>query len=117
MIRRPPRSTLFPYTTLFRSGWTASLDDLRAILALARARGLWIVADEIYARFAYDPSLTIEGRTPSFRDVMDEGDRILFVQTFSRNWAMTGWRIGWLEAPRALGHTIETLIPYSTSGV
>src|SRR5258708_16208479 len=21
MIRRPPRSTLFPYTTLFRSGW------------------------------------------------------------------------------------------------
>src|SRR2546430_16725936 len=30
MIRRPPRSTLFPYTTLFRSG----VDDLRALLAL-----------------------------------------------------------------------------------
>jgi aspartate/methionine/tyrosine aminotransferase len=99
------------------TGWTASLDDLRAILALARARGLWVVADEIYARFAYDPALTVDGRTPSFRDVMDEGDRVLFVQTFSKNWAMTGWRIGWLEAPRALGQTIENLIQYSTSGV
>src|SRR3712207_8996160 len=27
MIRRPPRSTLFPYTTLFRSG----VDDQRAV--------------------------------------------------------------------------------------
>src|SRR3712207_6944829 len=26
MIRRPPRSTLFPYTTLFRSGLSASTD-------------------------------------------------------------------------------------------
>ena len=43
------------------------------------------------------------GRTPSFHDVMDDDDRVLFVQTFSKNWAMTGWRIGWLEAPPALG--------------
>jgi aspartate/methionine/tyrosine aminotransferase len=72
---------------------------------------------EIYARFAYDPRRAIDGRAPSFRDVMEEGDRVLFVQTFSKNWAMTGWRIGWLEAPRALGQTIENLIQYSTSGV
>jgi aspartate/methionine/tyrosine aminotransferase len=78
---------------------------------------LWIIADEIYARFVYDPAVTIEGRTPSFRDVMAEDDRVLFVQTFSKNWAMTGWRIGWLEAPAALGSTIENLIQYSTSGV
>jgi aspartate/methionine/tyrosine aminotransferase len=99
------------------TGWTASLDDLREILALARGRGLWIVADEIYARFAYDSEAAIDGRTPSFRDVMDEDDRILFVQTFSKNWAMTGWRIGWLEAPRQLGQVVENQIQYSTSGV
>src|SRR2546426_3701250 len=29
MIRRPPRSTLFPYTTLFRSGWVTQLDEYR----------------------------------------------------------------------------------------
>jgi aspartate/methionine/tyrosine aminotransferase len=41
----------------------------------------------------------------------------MFVQTFSKNWAMTGWRIGWLEAPPALGQVIENLVQYSTSGV
>jgi aspartate/methionine/tyrosine aminotransferase len=48
---------------------------------------------------------------------MDEEDRILFVQTFSKCWAMTGWRIGWLEAPAHLGPVIENLVQYSTSGV
>ena len=99
------------------TGWTASRDELREILDLARKNRLWIIADEIYGRFAFDPALTLEGRTPSFRDVMTGEDRVLFVQTFSKNWAMTGWRIGWLEAPAALGDVIENLIQYSTSGV
>jgi aspartate/methionine/tyrosine aminotransferase len=94
------------------TGWTATRDELSAILALARRHGLWIVADEIYGRFVYDGSQ----RAPSFHDVMEPDDRILFVQTFSKNWAMTGWRIGWLEAPPALGQVIENLIQYSTSG-
>jgi aspartate/methionine/tyrosine aminotransferase len=99
------------------TGWTARLDELRDILALARRHGLWIIADEIYARFVYEPSFAVNGRAPSFHDIMEEDDRILFVQTFSKNWAMTGWRIGWLEAPPTLGQTIENLIQYSTSGV
>lgn len=98
------------------TGWTASHDDLRAVLDMARRHGLWIVADEIYSRFVHDPALTIEGRTPSFRDVMEPEDRILFIQTFSKNWAMTGWRLGWLEAPPALGQVIENLVQYQTSG-
>ncbi len=99
------------------TGWTASQDELGQILALARRHGLWIIADEIYARFAFDPDLAQGGRTPSFRDEMDPDDRVLFVQTFSKNWAMTGWRMGWLEAPPALGSVIESLIQYSTTGV
>lgn len=94
------------------SGWVASAEDLRRILALARRHGLWIVAYEICGR------LTLEGdRAPSFRDVMDDDDRVMFVQSFSKNWAMSGWRLGWLEAPPELGQTIENLIEYSTSGV
>src|SRR3712207_8297839 len=34
MIRRPPRSTLFPYTTLFRSEGTDTLDTLQALYGL-----------------------------------------------------------------------------------
>ena len=62
-------------------------------------------------------STTPAPRSPSFYDVAEDDDRILFVNTFSKNWAMTGWRIGWLSAPPALGQMIENLIQYSTSGV
>ena len=100
------------------TGWTASRADLEGVLMLARQHGLWIVADEIYGRFIYDEKLAVGGaRAPSFRDVMEADDRVLFVQTFSKNWAMTGWRLGWLEAPSALGQVIENLIQYSTSGI
>jgi aspartate/methionine/tyrosine aminotransferase len=98
------------------TGWTASYADLKAILDLARRHGLWIIADEIYSRFVYDPALTVDGRSPSFRDVMAPEDRILFIQTFSKNWAMTGWRLGWLEASPALGQIIENLVQYQSSG-
>ncbi len=95
------------------TGWTATLEELQTILDLARKHGLWIVADEIYGRFVYDGA----ARAPSFHDIMDEDDRIMFVQTCSKNWAMTGWRIGWLECNAAFGSTVESLLQYSSSGV
>ena len=94
------------------TGWTATLEELSDILDLARARGLWIIADEIYGRFHYPGSLA-----PSLQTLRRPDDRILFCQTFSKCWAMTGWRIGWLQAPPELGQTIENLIQYNTSGV
>jgi aspartate/methionine/tyrosine aminotransferase len=94
------------------TGFTATRAELIAILDLSRRHGLWIVADEIYGRLVYQGE-----RAPSFHDVMSPDDRILFLQTLSKNWAMTGWRIGWLEAPPALGPMIENAIQYTTSGV
>lgn len=94
------------------TGWMATHEDIEALLALARKHDLWIIADEIYGRFIYDG-----GRAPSFHDVMEPTDRVLFLQTLSKNWAMTGWRVGWLEAPPELGSIIENLVQYSTSGV
>jgi aspartate/methionine/tyrosine aminotransferase len=95
------------------TGWTAGRDELAALLALARRHGLWIIADETYARFWYEDG----SRAASFYDVMENEDRVLFVNTFSKNWAMTGWRMGWIAAHPALGQKIENLIQYSTSGV
>jgi aspartate/methionine/tyrosine aminotransferase len=109
----PKTRALFVVSPSNPTGWTATLEDLNALLALARRHGLWIIADETYARFWYG-----EGpRAPSFFDVMDAEDRILFVNTFSKNWAMTGWRIGWIAAHPALGQVIENMIQYATSGV
>jgi aspartate/methionine/tyrosine aminotransferase len=109
----PKTHAIFVNTPGNPTGWTATHEELRALLALARKHGLWIVADEVYGRFYYGDA----PRAPSFRDVMEPDDRILFVNTFSKNWAMTGWRIGWIEADPSLGQVIENLIQASTSGV
>ncbi|GAB5506589.1 MAG: pyridoxal phosphate-dependent aminotransferase [Rhizobiaceae bacterium] len=94
------------------TGWTADTETLQRILDMARKNGLWIIADEIYTRFFYGGK-----RSPSFLDIMEPEDRIVFVNTFSKNWAMTGWRIGWIKAHPSLAQMFENLIQYSTSGV
>ncbi len=99
------------------TGWTASHEGLRDILSFARKHGLWIIADEVYNRFFYGGNGDRGARAPSFYDVMADDDRVLFVNTFSKNWAMTGWRVGWLRAPAELGNTLEDMIQYATSGV
>lgn len=109
----PKTRAIFINTPNNPTGWTATREELREILALARRHGLWIVADEVYGRFFYGEAK----RAPSLHDVMEPEDRILFVNTFSKNWAMTGWRIGWIEADPSLGQIVENLIQASTSGV
>lgn len=108
----PKTKVIFVNSPANPSGWTASIESLRQILELARKHGLWIIADEIYNRFSYSAL-----RAPSFFDVMQEGDRIIFVNSFSKNWAMTGWRVGWATIPVELGQIFENLVQYSTSGV
>ena len=94
------------------TGWMADRQTLQGILVLARKYGLWIIADEVYCRFTYD-----NNTVASFHDIANSDDQIIFVNTFSKNWAMTGWRIGWISASPELGQVFENLIQYSTSGV
>jgi aspartate/methionine/tyrosine aminotransferase len=108
----PRTRVIFVNSPANPTGWTADRETLVAILDLARRHNLWIIADETYAQFHYDG-----GRAPSFLDVMDREDRVLFVNTFSKNWAMTGWRIGWIGTHPDLAPMFENLVQYSTSGV
>jgi len=108
----PATKVIFLNSPANPTGFIATLEEIAATLEIARKRSLWIVADEIYGRIVYDGS-----RAPSFHDVMGPDDKVLFVQTLSKNWAMTGFRIGWLEAPPALSPVIENLVQFTTSGV
>lgn len=94
------------------TGVTLSQDQLVAIRDFARAHDLWIIADEVYGRFSFDQAVA-----PSFLEIMEPEEKLLVVNTFSKNWAMTGWRIGWIVAPQSLGDVMENLVQYNTSGV
>jgi aspartate/methionine/tyrosine aminotransferase len=95
-------------------GWTATREDLIAIRDFARKSGIWILADEVYSRFHFSTSGA--ARAPSFLDVCDSEERLILVNTFSKNWAMTGWRQGWIQTPRELSPIVERFIQYNTSG-
>ena len=94
------------------TGWKATKDEMRAILEFARERGIWIVADEVYSRLVYDvPELP--GRAESFLDVANEDDLLLVVNSFSKSWAMTGWRIGWIVGPKMAETKIKDVALYN----
>lgn len=108
----PKTKAIFVNSPSNPTGWTADIEALKEILAFARKHGLWIIADEIYNHFHYNGS-----RAASFFDIMLDDDNIIFVNSFSKNWAMTGWRVGWLTVHPSLAGVFENLIQYSTSGV
>jgi len=112
----PKSRVLFINSPSNPTGWSAKRAELQALVEMARRYNLWIVADEVYHRF-YFGEHSIQDRAPSFYDVMEEEDKIIFTNTFSKNWAMTGWRVGWISASRHLGQVFESLIQFSTSGV
>jgi aspartate/methionine/tyrosine aminotransferase len=94
------------------TGWMLTDDEQRRILDFCRARGLWLIADEVYSRIVYDRQ-----HAPTFADKIDEGDSVVIVNSFSKSWAMTGWRLGWITAPKRLKVTLEMLVEFNFSCV
>ncbi|MFI5000752.1 MAG: pyridoxal phosphate-dependent aminotransferase, partial [Reyranellales bacterium] len=93
------------------TGWTMSSDEQRALLDFAKKRGLWIMADEVYARLIYTRPVA-----PSFLELAGPDDPLIVLNSFSKPWAMTGWRLGWLTHPAALGDQLAKLVQINTSG-
>ncbi|HEX3209264.1 MAG TPA: pyridoxal phosphate-dependent aminotransferase, partial [Geminicoccaceae bacterium] len=93
------------------TGWMMSAEEQAAVLEFARARGIWIVSDEVYARIVYDRPVA-----PSFLEQAAPEDRVIVVNSFSKSWAMTGWRLGWITAPAELVPSFEMLTEYNIAG-
>ena len=93
------------------TGWMMSAEQQKQVLAFARRRGMWIVSDEVYARLVYD-----RRHAPSFLEQAEPEDRVIVVNSFSKTWSMTGWRLGWITAPAALGPSFEMLTEYNIAG-
>jgi len=89
------------------TGWVMSEDQMRTLMGFCRERGIWIVSDEVYNRSLYDSSFA-----PSFLNVAQEDDLLLTINSFSKSWAMTGWRLGWLTGPACAENIVRDIALY-----
>ena len=93
------------------TGWMWSRGEAEALLAFTRRRGIWLMSDEVYERIVYDRPVAL-----SLLDIADPEDRIIVINSFSKSWAMTGWRLGWMVTSEALHPVLDKLIEFNTSG-
>ena len=93
------------------TGWTATAEEMQALLDFSRRTGVWIISDEVYNRLYFDADAA-----PSILQIAEDGDRVLSVNSFSKAWAMTGWRIGWLSHPSGIAEQLGAMTQYVNSG-
>jgi aspartate/methionine/tyrosine aminotransferase len=94
------------------TGWVMQRAEQRALLDFARRRGIAIIADEVYGTLVYD------GRphAPSFLEIAEPEDAVFVINSFSKPWAMTGWRVGWLVHPASLKPSVNILAMADNTG-
>jgi aspartate/methionine/tyrosine aminotransferase len=97
-----PRTRLLIYTSPSNPlGWTATEEEQQAILDFCRSRNLWLLADEVYERLYFGTS-KLGTPVPSILRKTTRDDAVIVVQSFSKSYCMTGWRVGWLVSRRDL---------------
>ena len=93
------------------TGWMIEREQAQELLDFARARNIAIISDEVYHRTVYDRNAAF-----SFLEIISPTDPVFVVNSFSKAWAMTGWRLGWVVDPEGCQEAFEKLIQFNTSG-
>ena len=103
-----PRTRMLLYASPSNPlGWTATVAEQQMLLEFARQHGLWLLTDEVYERIFYGgrgAAVSEEGGTggysgqlaPSILKLCTREDAVIVVNSFSKTYCMTGWRLGWM---------------------
>jgi aspartate/methionine/tyrosine aminotransferase len=94
VIRPGVTKALYVNSPCNPTGWIMPAADVRRVLDLCRERRVMVFADEVYHRNVFAGDVA-----PSFLEVAAPDDPVISINGFSKAWAMTGWRLGWLVAP------------------
>jgi aspartate/methionine/tyrosine aminotransferase len=94
------------------TGWIIPEEDQARLMDFARERDIWILSDEVYHTLVFDRPVA-----KSMLQLAEPDDKVIAINSFSKSWLMTGWRMGWMVHPEGLGPTLAKLIQISTSGV
>jgi aspartate aminotransferase len=87
--------------------------EVEAIGRWAAAHGIWVITDEIYEHLTYGPHVFTSMPTL----VPEIADRCVILNGVAKTYAMTGWRVGWMIAPRDVISAATNLQSHSTSNV
>ena len=93
------------------TGGTLTRPDLDAIADIAVKKDIVVLSDEVYANMLFEGEHISIGTLPGMRD------RTVMLETFSKTYAMTGWRLGFVAAPLWLAEPLTRLITNSVSCV
>ena len=96
------------------TGWTIQRAEQRALLEHCRRHGIWILADDVYERLVYADGMK---SAPSFLTLAEDDDRLIVINSFSKAWSMTGWRLGWMVGPETIQADLGALLEYNVSCV
>jgi aspartate/methionine/tyrosine aminotransferase len=88
-------------------------DEVEAIGRWAAEHGIWVITDEIYEHLTYGDH--VFSSMPTL--VPEIADRCVILNGVAKTYAMTGWRVGWMIAPRDVIAAATNLQSHSTSNV
>lgn len=86
------------------TGGVLAPNELAGVAELACRHGFWVVSDEVYSRLIYG------ALHASIAALPDLAERTVVVESFSKTYAMSGWRLGFAVAPRALAERLSCLV-------
>jgi len=89
------------------TGRVFSADEIASVLAFAERHDLWILFDQVYCDLLYT------GEFPNPQRLPGGGERVLVIDSLSKTFGMTGWRLGYLALPPGLSKTILKFIQHS----
>jgi aspartate/methionine/tyrosine aminotransferase len=93
------------------TGWVIDQDEQRALAEIADKHDLVILADEVYERLIYDQRAI----APSFARIAADRDRLVIVNSFSKTYNMTGWRLGWAQSSEKTITAMYRAVEFITS--
>ena len=109
------RTRLLIYTSPSNPlGWVATPQEQARLLEFAREHELWLLADEVYERL-YWRAPALGEPAPSILRLATREDAVIVVQSFSKSYSMTGWRVGWLVARADLAQKAAQLNEFIVS--
>jgi len=95
-------------------GWVASVPEQRRLLEFCRAHGIWLIADEVYERIYYEGA-EIGEPAPSILRLCERDDAVHVIQSFSKTYCMSGWRVGWLVTRSDVGPLLAQMNEFFVS--